>query len=75
MLGHFVETALDADQDITTLKIDIYQSYKTFCRANNLSPVSEQSFSRILTNQHGFKCAQMRDENGVKGLILKEQSG
>jgi P4 family phage/plasmid primase-like protien len=60
----FVETALESDLDINTLKTEIYESYKMFCRAKNLSPVSEGAFSRRMTRQHGIKCEQFRDGKG-----------
>lgn len=62
----FVETALEPDIDINTLKTEIYESYKIFCRAKNLSPISEGSFSRRMTKQHGIKCEQFRDGKGTR---------
>jgi phage/plasmid-associated DNA primase len=62
----FVETALEQDIDINTLKTEIYESYKMFCRTKSLSPVSEGSFSRRMTKQHGFKCEQFRDGKGTR---------
>jgi hypothetical protein len=65
-LRAFVETALEPEIDSNTLKTEIYESYKMFCRAKSPSPVSEGSFSRRMTKQRGFKCEQFRDGKGTR---------
>jgi P4 family phage/plasmid primase-like protien len=73
----FVEAALEQDSDSSTLKEEVYKSYKFFCKDNKLATESEQSFSRKLKREHGYKDIQVRDGKGDKpyywtGVKLKD---
>jgi len=60
-IKYFVEKAIAiGDTDDKILKDVMYDSYRYFCHAKKITPESEQSFSRKLTNYFGFKAAQFR---------------
>lgn len=39
-------------------KSEVYNAYKRFCASKNVSPDSEQFFSRRMTKDHGFEYKQ-----------------
>jgi hypothetical protein len=59
---YYPESALEQDSNSAPSKQEVYESYERFCNANKLAVESEQSFSRRLKKQYGFKDLQMRNE-------------
>ena len=73
----FVEAAIEQDIDSSPTKEEVYGSYKMFCKVKKLTAESEQSFSRKLKREFGFKDMQMRDGKGGKpyywiGIRIKD---
>jgi putative DNA primase/helicase len=75
----FVKSCVEQDSNSNPSKEKMYSAYKEFCITNKLPIESEQSFSRKLTGEHGFRCRQIRDgkENKTRsycwiGVRIKE---
>ena len=73
----FIEVALEKTSDSLESKEQVYKAFKMFCSFKSLPMESEQSFSRMLKKDYGFKDMQNRDDKGHKpyywtGLELKD---
>jgi hypothetical protein len=67
-IKYFVEKALTTvDAAGNKIPKDImYDSYRYFCHVKKIAPESEQSFSRKLTKEFGFKAEQFRRKDGER---------
>jgi hypothetical protein len=68
------------DANLKVNKLDMYDFYETFSLEHGLAVESEQSFSRKMTKDFGYKCKQLRDKGdrpyfyiGVKVIDWKQK--
>ena len=57
---YFYEKALQSEAGNKIPKIDMYEDYTQFCQLHRLTPESDQSFSRKLTQDYHLKIRQYR---------------
>lgn len=59
---YFYEKALAPEAGSKVSKLDMYEYYLKFCRLHRLTPESDQSFSRILSQDHRLKTKRLRSK-------------
>jgi phage/plasmid-associated DNA primase len=69
---YFVEKVLEKDSGSKVKKLDMYSSYEEFCNSNGLALESDQSFSRKLSKDFGFKYKMYREKNGERNYYWIE---
>jgi putative DNA primase/helicase len=65
-IRYFVERVLENDSASKVKKMEMYESYEEFCNSNGLALESDQSFSRKLSKDFGFKYKMYREKNGER---------
>ena len=63
-IRYFVERVLENDSSSKVKKMEMYGSFEEFCNSNGLALESDQSFSRKLSKDFGYKYKMYRDKNG-----------
>jgi phage/plasmid-associated DNA primase len=65
-IRYFVDKVLENDSLSKVKKLDMYNFYEEYCNSNGLALESDQSFSRKLSKDFGFKYKMYREKNGER---------